>query len=73
MAAVPREAWLVVIAASAAMLVWMLLASTSGGRRSERPRRRSQPRIDWNSIDVRGDAGTATEDSPGDLPRKVAA
>ena len=73
MAAVPREAWLVVIAVSAAILVWMLLATTSGGRRPERPRRRSQQRMDWNSIDVRGDADAVPEGSPGGMPRKVAA
>jgi type III secretory pathway lipoprotein EscJ len=73
MAAVPREAWLVVIAVSAAVLVWMLLMTASGGRRPERPHRRSQPRIDWNSIDARGDADTVPEESPGGLPRKVAA
>jgi type III secretory pathway lipoprotein EscJ len=72
LAAVPREAWLVVIAVSAAVLVWMLLATTSGSRRPERPRRRS-PRIDWNAIDVRGDSDAVDEDAPGGLPRKVAA
>jgi type III secretory pathway lipoprotein EscJ len=66
MAAVPREAWVVVIVVSGAVLAWMLLAAAVAPRPAGRPRRRSQARIDWNAIDVQGD-----DDAP--PARKVAA
>jgi hypothetical protein len=66
MAAVPREAWVVVIVVSGAVLAWMLLAAAVAPRPTGRPRRRGQPRIDWNAIDARDDEEAA-------LARKVAA
>lgn len=66
MAAVPREAWVVVIVVSGAVLAWMLLAAAVAPRPAGRPRRRSQTRIDWNAIDMQGD-----DDAP--PARKVAA
>lgn len=68
MAAVPREAWVVVIVASGAMLAWMLLAAAIAPRATGRPRRRSHPRIDWNAIEPRDD-----EEAAHAAARKVAA
>jgi type III secretory pathway lipoprotein EscJ len=69
MAAVPREAWVVVIVVSGAVLAWMLLATAVAPRPTGRTRRRSQPRIDWNAIDARDDDAAAAS-APA---RKVAA
>jgi hypothetical protein len=69
MAAVPREAWVVVIVVSGAVLAWMLLATAVAPRPTGRPRRRGQPRIDWNAIDARDDDSAAAP-APA---RKVAA
>jgi len=70
MAAVPREAWVVVIVVSGAVLAWMLLATAVAPRPTGRPRRRGQPRIDWNAIDARDDDDSAAAPAPA---RKVAA
>jgi len=74
MAAVPREAWVVVIVASGAVLAWMLLAAAVAPRPAGRPRRRSQSRIDWHAIDVGADDDVSASLPPQSLPtHKVAA
>ena len=74
---VPRQAWLALAACLVAIVLWFVLRDTSGGqsRRRERPRRRGQTRIDWESLDDAGDGGPARRPlpHPADAPRGVAA
>ena len=56
MAAVPREAWGVVIVVEGAALAWMLLAAVVAPRPAARTRRRGTPRIDWDPIEPRDEA-----------------
>jgi hypothetical protein len=74
---VPRQAWLALAACLVAIVLWFVLRDTSGGqsRRRERPRRRGQTRIDWESLDDTGDSGPARRPlpHPADAPRGVAA
>jgi len=74
---VPRQAWLALAACLVAIVLWFVLRDTSGGqsRRRERPRRRGQTRIDWESLEDTGDSGPARRPLPhaADAPRGVAA
>lgn len=73
---VPREAWVVAMAACAAILAMLVLrGSTAGGSSSPARPRRSQPRIDWSSLDSGGPAAAPAADDGSFHPasRKVAA
>ena len=57
---VPREAWVVAMAACAAILAGLVLRSgTAAARSPVRPRRGQQPRIDWSALESGGPASTA--------------
>jgi hypothetical protein len=73
---VPREAWVVAMAACAAILAMLVLrGSTAGGSSSPARPRRSQARIDWSSLDNGGPAPTPAADDGSfhTSSRKVAA
>ena len=73
---VPREAWVVAMAACAAVLALLVLRGGAAAVRSTSRPRRSQPRIDWSAVEA---GGSATAAAAGDdvafqpHSRKVAA